>query len=164
MTHDEGTEECTKEDIDTAIEEGAEPTAHTEWVPVPRDGISVRDVANMFNVDPQTYAKFIQEYTFNSPAAPGRPARCINPDATTRFNIGTDVPVPQGNQDFRAARALAEEGDSPSLAEALDRANPERENWQAALKEHYDGLVDAGTFEFRDASELSDNKARHVAK
>ena len=159
VEHDDGIIECTEDELQEAIEVG-ETHGATEWVEVPRDGITVKELAEeVFHVDPETYEEFIS--TFEFPMA-GKSNKMATPNLRTRFNKGTQVPVPMNNKFFMSLRATATEGDMPSMREALHQDNPERDHWLVAIREHYEGLVDLGTFEFVDSSSLSESQARSI--
>ena len=158
VEHESGRDRFTVSEVDAAIATAAQPTQATEWIAVPRDGMSTRDIANdLFQVDPDTYASFINEYTFQFP---GQAA--VHPNINTKFDVGTEVPVPHGHPSFAAHRSVAEDSDDPTVSEALDPNNPDRAEWKQSLQSHWDGLLDYGTFEFKDMSELTSEEQRHL--
>eukprot|EP00936_MAST-01D_sp_MAST-1D-sp1_P002342 g2342.t1 len=158
VEHGSGRDRFSTGEIDDALAARMQPANPTEWVAVPRDGMSTRDIANeVFQVDPDVYAAFINEYTFQFP---GRSA--MHPDIDTKFDLGTEVPVPHGHPDFAAHRSVADDSDDPTVSEALDERNPDRAEWQQALQSHWDSLLDYGTFEFKDMSELTAEERKHL--
>lgn len=159
VRHAQGTDNFTVAEIDAALDAGqASVDDETTWVRVPRDGMSVRDIAiEVFECDPSVYASFISGYTF---AFPGRAA--MHPTIDTKFDVGTEVPSPHGHPDFHAMRSVATDDDDPSVAQAL--AGPNASAWKEAMKSHFDGLVDYGTFEFRDRSELTRDEQQRIIK
>ena len=104
VQHAQGTDNFTVAEIDAALDAGqASVDDETTWVRVPRDGMSVRDIAiEVFECDPDVYATFIGGYTFTFP---GQTA--MHPTIDTKFDVGTEVPSPHGHADFRAMRSVA---------------------------------------------------------
>lgn len=88
--------------------------ANTRWMPTPRDNMTVRKLARYFNVDYTSYHKWMSSFSpFGVDAGGNNEAMKLTPVGkkgnATRFEQGTDVPVPINDADFANVHAATQQ-------------------------------------------------------
>ena len=88
--------------------------ANTRWMPTPRDNMTVRQLARYFNVNYKSYHKWMSSFSPFGVDAEGKDEEMKltsvgKKGKATRFEQGTDVPVPISDADFAHVHATTQQ-------------------------------------------------------